>query len=322
MDRMAESEAAGSSAGAAGTEPSGDLSALMLRLVLDGETYEAVGARYGITRTAVERRVKSLASRLCKGGRVPGMTESATVFVSRLRAGKGELLKALEDYRPGEPSAERSGDVISEAEIQAGVSRILRRSPDPLRDAAMFYLLFVTGLRPLEVARLRVDDYLNQDGSVRRVSVLPAAASTPGRARPLYFASDRLNDLLGRYLAERVERGHGDGEPGSYRGLDPDGGLFLMPRGAAFSVLVSGPPEARRFLCRPILESYRKIFRWAGLPGATPLSVRRTVVARLYERGADEDQVGKVLGISSRRAVRELLARVGPELDSLVVNLA
>jgi hypothetical protein len=42
------------------------------------------------------------------------------------------------------------------------------------------------------------------------------------------------------------------------------------------------------------------------------LSVRRTFVARLYDRGADEDQVGAVLGIGERRAVREQFPRARP----------
>ena len=74
-------------------------------------------------------------------------------------------------------------------------------------------------------------------------------------------------------------------------------------------------------MCRPILETYRKLFRYAEMKGVTALSVRRTVVARLYERGADEDDVGLILGISERSAVRELLARHKPTIEQLLDEL-
>ena len=57
------------------------------------------------------------------------------------------------------------------------------------------------------------------------------------------------------------------------------------------------------------------------MAGATPLSVRHTVVARLYDRGADDEQVGMVLGISDRSAVRELFPRSRATMASLVDEL-
>ena len=76
-----------------------------------------------------------------------------------------------------------------------------------------------------------------------------------------------------------------------------------------------------RYLCRPILETYRKVFRYAELEGTTALSVRRTFVARLYDCGADEDQIGMVLGIGARRAVREQFPRTRPTMARLVQEL-
>jgi hypothetical protein len=41
----------------------------------------------------------------------------------------------------------------------------------------------------------------------------------------------------------------------------------------------------------------------------------------MYERGADEDQVGAILGIGERSAVRELLPRPKPTLAELLDEL-
>lgn len=107
-------------------------------------------------------------------------------------------------------------------------------------------------------------------------------------------------------LAERVAWGHGI----AYRGLDPDSPLFLSETGEGFRITQYGAGGRRRCLCRPILETYRKLW-------ATPLSIRRTVVAGLY----DEEQVGLVLGISERSAVPEQFPRAKRTMASLVQEL-
>lgn len=68
-------------------------------------------------------------------------------------------------------------------------------------------------------------------------------------------------------------------------------------------------------------RSSRPTFRYAELEWAIPPSIRRTVVARLYDRGADEEQVGLVLGIREQSAVHEQFPRARPSITSLVQQL-
>lgn len=297
-------------------------SAQMLRRVLDGATYETVAADCGVTRTAVERRVKALAVRLCREVGIPGITESGIAFVSRLRAARSSVLAALDAYSPSPSEATRVGRVVSVEEVTAGIARIRGRSQEPWRDVALFCILFATGARPLEVARLRVGDYLSADGGVRRRSELTAAASITGRARPIYFTSGRLDEALGQYLRVRVARSHGLGVSShAYRGLDPESPLFLTATGEGFRISHPHLGDGRRSVCRPLLELYAKLFRWAGIGQANASSVRRTVAARLFDRGADVDQVGAVLGISEARAVRALCPRPRADLADLCEDL-
>jgi integrase len=295
-------------------------SVAMLRGVIGGRTYESVAGDYGITRTAVERRVKAVAIRLCREVGIEGMNDGATAFVRRLRERREAILLALEHFEPAVCRAPKEDRVVSAEEMARAVVRIRGRSAQPARDVALFYTLFATGARPLEIVRLRVHDYLQADGEVRRESELPASAAISGKPRPLHFASKKLDVALDAYLAERVVQGHGVSDNPAYRGLDPDSPLFLSATGEAIRIAQHGEGR-RRCLCRPILETYRKLFRYAELEWATPLSIRRTVVARLYARGADEEQVGLVLGISERSAVREQFPRARPSLASLLRDL-
>ncbi len=181
-------------------------------------------------------------------------------------------------------------------------------------------MLFTTGARPLEVARLEIRDYLDRDGRVRRRSEVRAEVSISGRSRPLFFATELLTDAIDEYLRDQTQNNGARSDGGvEYRGLDPYSRLFLTVNGEGFQITEYG--NGRRSLCRPMLETYRKIFRIADLPGATPLSVRGTIVAKLYERGADDDQICLLLGIADRRAVREMFPRTRPSIDTLAEEL-
>lgn len=293
----------------------------MLRAVVEGGTYDAVAAEFGVSRTAVERRVKSIAVRLTQEVGVEGLNQDAAGFVWRLRRRRKAIVEALEKFAPVPRESATHSSEISDESVARAARRIQGRSTQPMRDLALFYVLFATGARPLEVARLELQDYLHADGSVRRESELRAEVAINQRSRPLYFSSSKLDEALGAYLGERLVLGQGLGDPGTFRGLHPASRLFLTSTGDPFPIRAYGAPGQLRYLCRPILETYRKVFRYAELVGTTALSVRRTFAARLYERGADEDQVGMVLGIAERRAVREQFPRTRPTMARLVQEL-
>ncbi|QDL38557.1 site-specific integrase [Rhodoferax sediminis] len=293
----------------------------MLKAVISGETYEAVAARFGKSRTAVERRIKAIAAQLSKEVGIQGLNEEGAAFVRRLRLHQDAILMALESFEPSLPCGSRETRILSSEEIAQAVLRIKGRSSRPWHDIALFYLLFATGARPLEIARLEVRDYLDADGSVRRESQMRAEVAITRKPRSLYFTSTRLDEVLTLYLKERLALQLGVHTAGAYRGLDPDSRLFLSATGEGFKVTPYGKEGQLRFLCRPILETYDKLFRYAELKGVSALSARRTVISRLYERGANEDQVGLLLGISERSAVRALLSRPKPTIAVLVNEL-
>ena len=293
----------------------------MLRAIVGGETYEMVAARFGVSRTAVERRIKSVAIQLTQVVGVCGLREEGAAFVRRLRLHRDAILVALMGFDPPPPLSARPARVLSREEVTQGAVRIKGRSSRTWHDLALYYLLFVTALRPLEIARLEVRDYLRPDGSVCRESELRAEVAINGKRRPLYFSSNRLDEVLGAYFRERLENGCGLGAPDRYRGLDPNSRLFLSPTGEAYSITPNGSPGQNRQVCRALLEIYRKLFRYAELKGLSAQSARLTVISRMYERGGDEDQVGAILGIGERSAVRELLPRPRPTLAELLDEL-
>ena len=293
----------------------------MLKSVLGGATYEEVARSHRLTRTAVERRIKEVVRQLNRCVGVPGLSEDSIGFVRRLRANGEAILHALARVDPqvlATQRRERPIRVYSTEEVAAAADRVRAYSDQPLRDVALFVLLFATGLRPLEVARLQIRDFLQPDGQVRRDSQLRAEAAINGVERPLHFSSTRLIAVLLPYVMQRAPA---DGGDRPYRGLDPRAPLFLASHGRGFAIAAYTQGGQRRYLCRPILETYRKIFRYARLPGGTPLAVRNTVAARLYARGAEDEHVGLLLGIAQRSTVRQRFPRIRPSLPELVEEL-
>ena len=181
----------------------------------------------------------------------------------RLRLRRDAILVALERFEPRAASGERQARVLSLAEVALGATRIKGRSSRPWHDLSLYYLLFATGLRPLEVARLEVRDYLGEDGAVRRETELRADVAINGKSRPLFFASHRLNDALAAYLRERQKLRHGLGDGGHYRGMDPGSRLFLRsPASSIRSRRMAS--EGRSATCA--VRCWRSIASFSGMP--------------------------------------------------------
>jgi integrase len=290
----------------------------MLKALLDGKTYQAVAKESRLTRSAVEQRVKALARDLQTIVGVEGVDEDEMPTARGMRARRDGYLEALEHYRPQHRlSAGKRSRTLTTEDMERAVAMTRRSSNCRNRDVALLLVLFSTAAKPLEIARLEVRDYLSEDGSVREESVLRADVAINGKARPLYFASASVVAAINAYLEERARRGQGTTTCAEYRGLNPRSRLFLTADGDEMPIRVQAIGDRRQCRCGVILDVYRRIFARAGLKGVSTLCVRRTVAARLTERGCSVDQVGSVLGLTDRNSVRNLIHSQHKSVKSL-----
>ncbi len=297
------------------------LSVAILKAVLAGETYDAVAATYGLTRTAIEHRVKRLARLLQRQVGIQGLNPEATGYVHKLRAFRGEVEAALVRFEAGDTAPAAPPQVLSDKDVRTMIHRAGLRSPTALRDMALIHIVLATGARPLEVARLEIADYLNADGTVRSCSEMRAPVSVNRKARPLFFRSAPAVKAIDAYLEHRLaESGRSTDADASYRGFAPHDRLFLNVAGLPYVVHCLEVEGRPRFLCRQMLDTYRRIFKRINMHGMSALTLRRTVACRLDARGADEEQIGLILGITEKQAVRELLPR-RPDMAELMTDL-
>ena len=292
----------------------------MLRAVLEGKTYDDVAKEEGIVRSAVEQRVKLIDAELRASVGVEGAPRSGPISAKQMRQLKDAYLVAISRYTPKE-SERRTGQALSDAELEHAVAVTREHSNCAQRDVALLYIIFATAAKPLEIARLAVRDYLNADGSIKVESQVRMEVAFNGQSRPLYFVSERANAAVDAYLQERVRRRQGLGRSKEYRGLDPESRLFLTEDGREMRIRVREGDARKHNICHGILDIYRKIFRRAGLKGVSALSARRTAAGKLYERGCGLDNIGKILGLKLKSSVRELVPKKEGTLKEMVRGL-
>lgn len=294
----------------------------MLKAVLEGDTYQAIAKQSGLTRSAVEQRVKALARDLQTIVGVEGVGEVEVPTARQMRERRDGYLEALEHYRPQRRlGAGKRSRTLTTEDMERAVAITRQSSSCRNRDVALLLVLFSTAAKPLEIARLEVRDYLSEDGSVREESVLRADAAINGKARPLFFASASVVAAIDAYLEERTRRRQGTTTCAEYRGLDPQSRLFLTASGDAMPIKVRAIGNRQHHLCGVIHDIYRKVFARAGFSGVSTLCVRRTVAQRLAERGCDVDQVGSILGLTDRNSVRNLIQSRQESVRSLKAML-
>lgn len=291
----------------------------MLSALLEhGQTYREVGRAHGIGHSTVERQVKALLWQVARAAPIAGVPDVDIASLSQLRQHAGVVMDAVRSANPeddGHPLAD-----LDEAELLAGVRRIRRLSENANRDVALLLTLLCTGAKPLEIARLQVQDYLCDDGTVRRESRLQGGAATRGRERAIYFDSERACDAIDAYLEERLRRRIVVSLTEAFRGLDPSSALFLTESGKPFRVRARSPDDPRP-TCPVLLATFAGIFRRAGWRGVNTQHVRRLFARRVAGKGADKQQLGALLGLTSDRSVKRLLERRQRPLLDLVKDL-
>lgn len=121
--------------------------------------------------------------------------------------------------------------LVTDKQLKSIIDVARVASPEhALRNIALIYTLFGTGLTPKEIAQLQVADYCKRNGSVIQDGKVRAEAASNGVARPLMWVAPKLVDAIDAYLEHRVSLGLGVamrvGDGAGYRGLQPKSALF------------------------------------------------------------------------------------------------
>lgn len=177
------------------------------------------------------------------------------------------------------------------------------------RDVALLWVLYGTGMMPIEVAKLAVADYLATDGTVREESEIRADIAFNGLARPLYWSNKSVNAALSAYIAARAA--HGD--------VDPASPLFLTVDRKPFTFTKRKTKAgADSYSCESLTQIIRRLHTQAGIEGGSALSARRTFGVRLHRKGYDLRHIQTLLGAQSMTAVKRMVESDPVRLGAIV----
>ncbi|MDR7022460.1 tyrosine-type recombinase/integrase [Aeromonas salmonicida] len=212
--------------------------------------------------------------------------------------------------------------VVTDIELEHVVQMaLMSKDENGACHAALLLCCFGTGMKPSEIAKLIVSDYLNEDGLLRSPSQVRAEIAFNGCARPIYWLnqlssiSHILLVVMDSYLARRVGAGLGRNIGVPFRGLDPSAPLFVSLPTAESHPLFSQSRVPFRAEQVTILIS--RLFEQAGMAKVTTLCARRSLAINLLRRGISPRFIGALLGLS-QRAIKLLCMAVRPSLHDVM----
>ena len=193
----------------------------------------------------------------------------------------------------------------------------------PVRDVALLYVAYGTGLMLTELASLTVSDYLTETGDVRDDSRVRADIAHNNKERPLYWVSPRVLAALESYLAYRIAHKHGvTTRTAAYRSLDPDGPLFRRADGQPYQLMRRNLPSGTiSYSCDSLSQVFRRLHAQAGIEGGHALAARRTFAVRLSRKGYDVRHIAELLGHSTISATKRLIDDDPVRLSDLVAGV-
>ena len=163
-----------------------------------------------------------------------------------------------------------------------------------MRNIALLYCSFALGLRAKELAALRVEDVFNTaTDALVDVIQLKSAYTKGNKQRDAYLSNMKLRKAISDYLGERKP----------YSANEP---LFLSQKRGSFS------PNTIQML-------FARMYRQAGIEGASSHTGRRTFATRLIEQGADIKAVSTLMGHSSISMTAEYVENNPSRLSKLAM---
>src|SRR5262245_46832242 len=176
------------------------------------------------------------------------------------------------------PGTSGRAAVLTPSQVRHAFRGARARGRHGARAEATLAMSLGLGLRAKELTSLRWADVYDAQGRVRPVLHLRAAYTKGGKTRDVFLASPSLRRVLSKYAearpiaTERAQRAP----------------LFPSQKGGPMT-----PASMARFL--------QGLYSEAGIAGASSHSGRRTLIARLAERGVDLKAIAEIAGHASIR---------------------
>lgn len=194
---------------------------------------------------------------------------------------------------------EGQAKVLSETEFKR-VANVASKKAHAKRNIALLYCSFGLGLRAKEMAALKIEHVLGNDGSMLEEINLDSSMTKGRKQRHVYLTNPKVIESFSEYVEERRK---GDGDLFSY-----DAPLFRSQRGSSFT------PNT-------LQQLFHRMYAAARVQGASSHSGRRSFATTLIEKGVDIKAISTLMGHSSIAMTARYVEDNPVRLKQIAANL-
>lgn len=198
-----------------------------------------------------------------------------------------------------------------------------RRGSLGYRNVAIIWMLFGSGLRVNEVAKLTVSDLVHDSGEIKTTFTIPSAYTKTHKPRAAYIVVKGHRDALERWIEHRRDESVFMASDSTYRGLSPESPMFAVTKKGRYWRTMSFKDKKYRDaegnvrttkVCSSMQTLISEIFRNGGLPAGSSHSGRRSLATWMDEKGVELETIQKILGHESPDMTLEY---IDPNLDRI-----
>ena len=194
--------------------------------------------------------------------------------------------------------------ILTKDEIKR-VIQFQKNSRHSIRNVCLVSFSFLTGCRVGEISKLKLQDVVNEDWTIKNITVLRKEYTKTNQTRVIYLVDEKLRKSLDRYITHRRET----------EKLEPTKICFEKP------LFIS--QKNGGFTPRTLQRLYKNMYRAVGLDEmVSSHSGRRTYICNLISSGIDMKTVSTLAGHSTIQTTVDTYAVANPnKLENVSRNL-
>jgi len=190
------------------------------------------------------------------------------------------------------------------------------------RNVVIIWMLFGSGLRINEVAKLLIKDVFYPTGELKKTFVIPGSYTKTGKPRAAYILVQWQREALYTWRDQRISENAMISTDESYGGLRGESPLILSRRGKSWRNLAFNDKKYKgkdgvirtTKVCGSLENLVRGLIKSSGLHFGSSHSGRRTLATWLDRKGYDLDLIQRILGHESPEMSLEY---IDPNMDRI-----
>lgn len=177
-------------------------------------------------------------------------------------------------YLDGKYAMTKQAKTLNEQELRKVLDYISTRKHSA-RNRALLMTTFLSGMRVSEVASLRFNDVVDNEGNIRN-EIRLTPAMTKGQFARVVFVNERLRKELDKYIS------------------------FYHPEDKTIKFFYSQKKHSDGFNANTLTQHFHFLYKRAGIDGASSHSGRRSFITNLASKGVS---VRVLMNLAGHRSI-------------------